>query len=236
LLYERNSVEAKYWDHEIRYAPPSREAITGDDITSLVKSVNPWLDDLISLMNKMSDIINNAVALERAFGAPGQEGDPERLAHLAKRWNSVYAEFIDWAASIRGASASSKLQNLLGLLARCADDPVEKYRRLVDEYVAQVDALPAAIAAGEPLRIEVSIVLSKPDDKFIKSYETELNRLKRLESNRLGGKSDRLEEELNLLRDRPDALSWSHSMGIQSPRLTSEGSSGQKLWLSLKGQ
>jgi hypothetical protein len=126
----------------------------------------------------MSGIINmnDKVAMERAFGAPFQEGDPEKLAHLAKRWNSIYEGFMDWAADLRGISAPSELQKLLELTARYADEPLEKYRQFVDQYAAQVEALPAALAAGKPLRIEASIVLSMPEE-VIKNYKTELNRL-----------------------------------------------------------
>ena len=39
LLYERNSVEAKYRDHEIRYASRSGEVVTGEEIVSYVSSI-----------------------------------------------------------------------------------------------------------------------------------------------------------------------------------------------------
>lgn len=42
--------------------------------------------------------------------------------------NSAYEEFMDWAASLRGVSAPSEFRNLLDLLARFADGPVEQYR------------------------------------------------------------------------------------------------------------
>jgi hypothetical protein len=182
LLYERYSVEAKYRDHEIRYASVSGEVVTGEDMVSCIKYISQRHEAGINLATKIEGLMNDAAAQERAFGAPGQEGDPERLAHLAKRWNSVYEEFMDWAAGLRGISAPSELQNFLELCARFADEPVEKYRQFVDEYVAQVDAVPTAIAAGEPLRIQASLVLSMPDE-VIQNYRAELNRLMRSELN-----------------------------------------------------
>jgi hypothetical protein len=184
LLYELNSVEAKYRDHEVHYASLSGEVVTGEDAASYVEYINQRHEDAVSLAIKMSGLINDTATIERAFGAPGQEGDPERLAHLAEHWNSVYEEFMDWAASVRGVNAPSEFRNLLELAARFADEPVEKYRRFVDEYVAQVDALPAAIAAGEPVRLQTSLVLSMPDE-VRKNYEAELNRLMRPGLNRL---------------------------------------------------
>jgi len=179
LLYERDSVEAKYRNREIHYAVPSREAVTGEVIAGYIEYTGQRFGDLASFTRVISGIINvnDKVAMERAFGAPFQEGDPERLAHLAKRWNSVYEGFLDWAAGLRGINAPSELQNLLELAARCVDVPLEKYRRFVDQYVAQVEILPAAIAAGEPLRIEASLILPNPDED-LKNYQTELNRLR----------------------------------------------------------
>jgi hypothetical protein len=191
LLHERNSVEVKYRDHELRYAPASREVVIGGEVVSYVGRLNnpenifDYLSvrfkDTVNLAERMTGNLKDEAALERAFGAPGQDGDAERLAHLAKRWNKVYEEFLDWAATLRGASVPSGFRNLLELAARYADEPVEKYRGFVDEYVTQVDAIygaiPASIAAGKPIRIEVNLVLSNREE-VVYDYVAELNRLK----------------------------------------------------------
>ena len=179
LLYERDSAEAKYRDREIHYSPPGAEAVTADDIVRYVEYIDQRFDDAMSLAKQVSVIINmnDKAALEHAFGAAFQPGDPERLAQLAKRWNGFYVGFLDWAASLRHVTVPSELRNLLEIAARFADEPLEKYRRFVDEYVAQVDEFPARIAAGEPLRIEGSINLSSPDE-VARDYVTEFNRLR----------------------------------------------------------
>jgi hypothetical protein len=144
-----------------------------------VEYIDKRFNDAMSLTKRVGVIINmnDKAALEHAFGAAFQPGDPERLAQLAKRWNGFYVEFLDWAASLRDINAPSELRNLLEIAARFADDPLEKYRRFVDEYVAQVDEFPARIAAGKPLRIEGSLNLSSPDE-VARDYATELNRLR----------------------------------------------------------
>ena len=188
LLYERNNVESKYRDHELHYASAGREIIMNRDVgnstnrllydaENIISYIDQRFSDAVSLARKLSDLVNDEVALERAFGAPGQEGDPERLAHLAKRWNSVYEEFMDWATSLRGASAPSEFRHLLELAARLADEPVQKYRRFVDEYVAQVDLVPATIDAGETLRISTSLIVSMPS-RAMQDYQAELDRLR----------------------------------------------------------
>jgi TIR domain len=174
LLHERNSVEAKYRDHEIRYASASGEVVARGDIAGYISR---RANDAKSLVSKMTKIVGDAVVQERAFGAPGQAGDIDRLAHLAKRWNSSYEELMDWAASVRGASAPSEFHNLLELLARYVDGPVEQYRLFVDDYVATVDAVPAAVAAGNKLRLEMSLTISIPDE-VSQAYNAEFERLR----------------------------------------------------------
>ena len=179
LLYERDSAEAKYSDREIHYSAPGVEAVTADDIVRCVEYVDQRFDDAMSLAREVNVIINmnDEAAMEQAFGAAFQPGDPERLAQLAKRWNGFYVGFLEWAASLRGINVPFELRNLLEIAARFADEPLAKYRRFVDEYVAQVDEFPARIAAGEPLRIEGSINLSSPGEAA-RDYVAELNRLR----------------------------------------------------------
>ena len=179
LLHERDSAEAKYRDREIHYSTPSGETVTADDIVRYVEYIDQRFDDAKSLAKEVDVIINmnDKAAMERAFGAAFQPGDPERLAQLAKRWNGFYVRFLDWSASLKGIKAPPGLQNLLEIAARFANEPLEKYRRFVDEYVAQVDEFPARIAAGESLCIEGSINLSSPDE-VARDYVAELNRLR----------------------------------------------------------
>jgi serine/threonine protein kinase len=186
LLHERNSVEVKYRDYELRYAPMSGEvAVSGasasyigqlNDMNTILEYINRQMNDSMNLAQKMEDLFNDEAARERAFGAPGENGDAERLTHLAKRLNNVYEQFLDWAAGLRGASVPPEFRNLLELAARFADSPVKEYRRFVDEYVVQANVLLEDYAAGRPLRIEAHLVLSISEE-VINDYKAELTRL-----------------------------------------------------------
>jgi len=161
LLHERNSIEVKYRDHEIGYSMTTGEVVQEANISNYMRQ---RADDAMELMAKLNMLVNDAAVRERAFGISGQSGNPERLAHLAKRWNSIYEEFMDWAASLRGVSAPSEYRKLLILLARYMNGPIDQYRQFVDEFVTQVDAIPAIIASGTRAQIEISLALSIPDD------------------------------------------------------------------------
>lgn len=178
LLYERDSAEAKHRDRAIHPIPRGREAAAPEDLVSCIRHVDERLTDLRSLALQIGTTINmnDKAAIEYAFGARGEDGDPDRLTQLARRWNSVYEGFLDWAASLRRLNAPAEMQNLLELAARYADEPLEKYRQFVEEYAAQVDEFPARVAAGEPLTIEGSIVLVGSKE-IVQAYCDELSRL-----------------------------------------------------------
>ena len=73
----------------------------------VVRYVGQRASDSVSLVKKLSMLVTDEAARQRAFGRSYEEGDPDRIAHLAKRWNSVYEEFLDWAASMRGTRSTA---------------------------------------------------------------------------------------------------------------------------------
>ena len=155
--------------------------LLNDNADDIFDYLTQRLKDTVNLAQRFTDLFTDKAALEWAFGAPGQEGDPERLAYLAKRWNNVYEEFLDWAASLRSVRVRPKFRNLLELAARFGDEPAEKYHAMVDEYVTKVDgiydSIPASIATGKPINVGVKFVLS---GESMKDYVAELNRLRSL--------------------------------------------------------
>ena len=102
--------------------------------TVLLMIKQPWSELLVRLARRA---IRRGLRILRNAG----------ITYTRNSWTGLPAS--------RGASVPSEFQNLLELAARYADEPVEKYRRFVDEYVAQVDAIydriPAAIATGKPI-------------------------------------------------------------------------------------
>jgi hypothetical protein len=173
MLHERNNIESKYRDHEIRYSPLRGESLTRETLASYISAAATEAAHLSdSIMRVMA---SNAV--ERAFGPPGQDGDPDRIIHLAKRMNSVYEGFMDWAARVRSVSAPSEFHHVLELLAQLVDGPVHTYREFVDELVAQADQIPAAVAKGEaPREVTMTFVLEIPDEAT-EAFNAELERV-----------------------------------------------------------
>jgi hypothetical protein len=172
LRHERDRIEAKYRDHELRYPWRTGIEVSHGDIRGYLARASQEASHLSQTLTQMM----SPAAQARAFGAPGQPGDPDRLFHLAKRWNSVYEQLMDWAADLRAVRAMPEYSKALELLARYADGPVERYREFVDSLVTMVDKLPAAVATGKTIRLELTLVLSIPDEVY-DAFMAELDRL-----------------------------------------------------------
>jgi hypothetical protein len=175
LLHARDALDDRYRDHEMHYGARTGESVTGERVPSYLTMA---ADDAIRIMRAMDEVMAPDVQ-ERAFGTPGQPGDAERITHLAKRWNGLYDEFLAWAARLRGVNVPSEYRTALELLARFADDPIRTYREFVDNFTAELDQLPAALAAGQPVHLKMVIRWTIPPE-VSEAFQVELARLRAL--------------------------------------------------------
>jgi hypothetical protein len=105
----------------------------------------------------------------------GQVGDPEQLLHLARRWKGVYEDCLDWAARLGGARAPREYLECLDLLARYVDAPVRSYREFLNNFIEELDRLPAALSAGN---VRISMILNwNIPTEVSSSFAAEIQRL-----------------------------------------------------------
>ena len=172
LRLEKEALEEKHLDHELKYASPSGERVKDQDAALYLRQAG---DEIRGLVLTLGDMMSPDVQ-ERAFGAPGVAGDPDRLKRLAMRWTSQYGALMDWAARVRGAIHSQTFDDAFELLARFADQPVTDCRRFLDDLVAQFERIPAALAAQEPLHIDLTLTLTI-EEGLVERFARELARL-----------------------------------------------------------
>ena len=172
LHLEKEALEEKYFDHELKYASPSGERVKDQDAALYLRQT---ADEIRGLVLTLGDMMSPEVQ-ERAFGAPGIAGDPDRLKRLAMRWAFQYGALMDWASRVRGAIHSETFDDAFELLAQFAAQPVADCRQFLDDLVAQFDRIPAAIAAQEPLHIDLPLTLTI-EEGLVERFATELARL-----------------------------------------------------------
>jgi hypothetical protein len=123
------------------FAPLTGQAYFGMDAFDFLRTVPGFATTLVEGFNA----IFQPDVLERALGAPGEPGDPERLMHLTQRLLDVYEGFLDEAARVRGASLPDEFQEAQKAAGIFGSNVIEEVRTFVAECVKSMEALPELV-------------------------------------------------------------------------------------------
>lgn len=178
LLYAgvlRAGIEAlagKRRDHDIGYATRTGDYVDG---TVLVDHAQAALADARQLVGNFEAVLAASVQ-EAAFGALGEPGDPDRILHMAERYLSVYEDFMDWAARLRGTAVQGDhARAALRALADTSNANVQELADFVDEFVSEMDTMNDRIDAGEAVEIVRTVKLNL-DPELMATFQSELQR------------------------------------------------------------
>jgi hypothetical protein len=167
--------EARYRDHEARYVTPSDLTLPEDGFGG---AMSDEMHKALLIVGNWNELINGP-PLTRALGEPGEPGDPHRIGHLAERLTSTYVEMMDWSVRLRGANSPEAFSQIVDILARFADQPVQQYRDWVTLVVREIDRVPAVLAdkKGEgPVKMTLTLTLSIAPE-VMRAYLAEAGRL-----------------------------------------------------------
>lgn len=171
LWQRQQALESKLLDHEIGYARRTGQHVDDSAAFALVSSA----------MTDFSACLSNIVRLakqesrQRAFGLPGQPGEPALIEHIANRFMEVYEEIIDTAARLRGAGVSNKMIPVMDAAAHLVDTPLKQIRDFIDQLITQTDMIPDQLARNEDITIELALTLTI-DDKDKQRLDQEMKR------------------------------------------------------------
>jgi hypothetical protein len=133
----------------------------------------------LSFVQNVERVLDRQV-MELALGPPGVSGDPVRIEHVGHRIISIYEDFLDWSARLRGTVTSSPYRRLLDLAASIADMPATQIRHFIDQYVDAAERMPKMLAEAGDEPINLTLVLQLDIDKrIINEYNREFKRLRR---------------------------------------------------------
>jgi TIR domain len=154
LKLNMDKLEPKYRDFAMGYARRNGRYLAREELSDFVHSTMASMEAIVENFNA----VLGAEVQERAFGAPGDPGDVDRIIHMATRFVAVYEDFMDWAGDLRGTSARVGAEALRAL-ARYAQQPVESCRRFTSDFVAELDTISERVEAGEHVRINAVVTL-----------------------------------------------------------------------------
>ncbi len=156
LTMNMDMSESRYQDFAMGYARRNGRHITRDE---LVESAQIAMASMMAIVDNFN-IVLGAEVHERAFGKPGEPGDVDRIVHLAGRFVSVYEDFMEWAADLRGTSTNvAGGAEALRALSMWAAQPVEECRRFVRDFVAELDTVTEKGEASDESDLVLTVTL-----------------------------------------------------------------------------
>lgn len=161
LREELASHKAAYFDFEMRYTATPGPHLTGMDALDFIGRAQ---QRYIHTSEQLEAVLAPEVA-DTAFGLPGEPGDPGRISHVASRIGAIYLAMMNTAADLRAASfASDHLTNAARLVSDYAIQPVAAIRDLSETLCQRLSNLPTRLAAGEDVKIELTLTFFLPDE------------------------------------------------------------------------
>lgn len=175
LRRQMDALEPKYRDHELRFALPGQgPVLEGLEATQLLKNAFAESRALIGNVDRVFD----QSAQERAFGALGEPGDPDRIEHMASRVIAIYDGLLDWAARLRGTPVEDEFSRAVEVASRMVDLAIQQFREFVASVKSQMDALPSLLAAEteEPVSFTLTLRLDI-NERTQEEFSEEMTRL-----------------------------------------------------------
>lgn len=165
LLDGLNGLESKWRDHELRIPRGAKREIPfTPEGFRLFSRETGWVADQIAARNRVFD----KSVQERAFGAPGEPGDPAQIEHFAQTIVDSYETLLDWSAEVHNLSCPREWAEVRDLTARMVDQPIRQIRAFINQAVEESSRLPSRIAAhrdgDDPVTIHLILELSVDDD------------------------------------------------------------------------
>ena len=174
LWQQRQAFEWKWRDHELGYAHRSGQYLDDDEALALIGTSMNDLSVCAANIMKMLD----SQARDRAFGPPGQPGDPALIEHLATRFVEVYGEVLDIAARLRSISVSENMASVMDAAAHLTDTPLREIHDFITQVITETDAIPDRLARDEAITIKLVLTLTV-DEKAVKHLNREMKRARR---------------------------------------------------------
>lgn len=176
LYLGKQALEPLWYDHELRVGQGQRRFM---DLQQASTHISRTMTSLRMTTHQLSRPLTPEIQ-QRAFGAPGEPGDPMRIQHVARAIIKGYEEFMRIAAELRNQVVPSEFERVYEIAAQFSDQPVEEIRSFIDRTVDTINGLRGRLReieeANEPVRIELTLTLTLPDE-LSKALSDELERI-----------------------------------------------------------
>ena len=155
VYLRKQELEPMWLDHELRLPQGERGHL---DRAGATEKLTRAFRDISMAVEQIDRTLEPAVQ-ERAFGAPGQPGDPLRIQHLAAAVIRPYGELMRIASELRNQDVPEEMRETVELAAQLTDQPLREFRAWADSAVEQIDGIRDRVAARNPDDPPIQIVM-----------------------------------------------------------------------------
>ncbi|MGX7676782.1 hypothetical protein [Plantactinospora sp. DSM 117369] len=176
LHLARTEHEARWRDFQLGYSLKIGPVI---EPTQVPDVLGERLSHVSAIVGNLESIVSST-AQERAFGKPGEPGDPILIEHMARRLMDLYALLLGWTEETRALRLPDWADRLKEILTTYATQPIERTHDFVDEFIRNIEGVIDKLANGQagPHNVEMHITF-EIDDELSRLFHQELDRVKR---------------------------------------------------------
>jgi hypothetical protein len=139
-----------------------------------VSNLGDWAQSRISEIQRIANSLNILVdqPVKDAMGPPGQPGDEERIAFVARQIGLAYKEALQWVHRIRVTSAPEDLTCVLNEMARWADGIISSIEQWPKDSIDEIQNVLPRLLAGENIQMTLCLNIELGGD--LNRFQTEL--------------------------------------------------------------
>lgn len=171
LIVGMAGLESAWREHEERATSGPRHYLSADEAPSLLSDIFGELGQVVG----RTDRVFASETQERAFGRPGEPGNPERIRELAQSAVAIYAELLRLSALVRSQLASRQFAESYELAAQIIDQPICQMRDFFNQMIQSIGQIGQRLAHKEndgPITVEMTLLLSMDEDLLARFQAT----------------------------------------------------------------
>jgi hypothetical protein len=141
----KRRIEPKWRDYHLGLITAQGTTVPQSEVADVLKESMARMQATVGNLDRLM----TQDAQRKAFGDPGEPGDPDFIKHLADRIIDMYEELIDWATRSRSLQLPARAQHMAELTADFVAQPITETRRFIDDFVKDLEAVMNRLESGD---------------------------------------------------------------------------------------
>jgi len=130
-----------------------------------------------TLLHELQSFVKSAthlvqVSIPKAFGAPGDSGNPEAICWISKMLGQILEQMLQWTQRIRRAHVEQPFQEVAAEFARFTEDMVERLQNFPEESLTSLQKTLLLATPENPQKLTMTLIFNLSNqDGFNRALE-----------------------------------------------------------------